>query len=227
MWEEGTSQPAVRLDHVSRVFGPTAAVVQADLEVETGSVIVLRGGNGAGKSTLLRIIATELSPTYGSGSILGLDLEAQRSAIRRRLALVGHATHLYGDLTVEENLHFWTRLAGGSDIGLASALERVELVARADEKTRNLSQGMRQRLALACAIARAPELLLLDEPYSGLDEQGKDMVDELIIETRHAARTVILASHDLSRPTSVDREIRMSRGRIVADDRVSGRVNVG
>ena len=157
MWKEVTPASALRPNHVSRVFGATAALVQADLEVRTGSVVVLRGGNGAGKSTLLRIIATELSPTYGSGSILGLDLELQRPSIRRRVAFVGHATHLYGDLTVAENLRFWTRLTGTSDIGLTSALERVELEERADEQARNLSQGMRQRLALACATEPANE----------------------------------------------------------------------
>ena len=219
--------PAVQLEHVSRIFGATVGVVQADVEIETGSVTVLRGRNGAGKSTLLRLVATELSPTYGSGHIFGLDLERDRVALRPRLAFVGHATRIYGDLTVRENLRFWTRLVGASQESVTPTLERVDLMDRAGDLGRDLSKGMRQRLALACAIARAPELLLLDEPYSGLDGAGKDMVDELVSETHREGRTVILASHDLSRPSSADRELVMSRGRIVGDDRSTLRSVIG
>src|SRR5438874_10841958 len=153
--------PAVRLSSVTRVFGVLPAVVRVDLTVERGEVVLVRGPNGAGKSTLLRLMATALSPTYGSGSVLGFDLVAGRHEIRRCTELIGHRTRLYDDLTGAENLRFTCALSG-VDGRLANAvLDRVGLAEARSDRVRGYSQGMRQRLAVARAMLRRPKLLLL------------------------------------------------------------------
>lgn len=217
--DEDASTAAVDLRQLSRLFGPTAGLARVSLRIEVGQVVVLRGPNGAGKSTLLRVVATELASTFGTGTVLGFDLERQRVQIRRRLEFLGHRFRLYEDLTVEENLRFWVTMYGiGRDVDIGSALAQVGLAERAARPAGSLSQGMRQRLALARAAVRQPELLLLDEPYAGLDEDGKDAVDRLVAAARAARRTVILATHDLSRTLPlVDRVITMRGGAVFSD----------
>jgi heme exporter protein A len=210
--------PAVELVGVTRVFGVVPGLVRADLRVEPGEVVLVRGPNGAGKSTLLGVIATALSPTYGQGAVLGFDLVLDRDEIRGRVELVGHRTRLYEDLTASEYLRFVCELYRIDARAIDRALSRVGLEAAAHERVRGYSQGMRQRVALARALLRSPQLLLLDEPYASLDEDGKDIVDGAIEETRRDGRTVVLATHDPSRgPGVATRTLFMNGGRLVAD----------
>jgi heme ABC exporter ATP-binding subunit CcmA len=195
----------------------TPALVRADLEVPRGEVLLVRGPNGAGKSTLLRIIATVLSPTYGNGSVFGFDLVRDRAQIRTRMELIGHRTRLYEDLTARENLRFWCRLYGIDDAPVGEVLDRVELGRDADARVAGYSQGMRQRVAVARALLRHAELLLLDEPYAGLDDTAKATVDDLVSETKERGDTVILATHDRTRGGSAHRAIYVDGGRIVPD----------
>jgi heme exporter protein A len=213
---EPTQAPAVLLSNVTRVFGVNPALVRIDLRVERGETVLVRGPNGAGKSTLLRVLATALGTTYGSGSVLGFDLAREREQIRRRTELVGHRTRLYEDLTGGENLRFACRLYGIDSAGIDATLERVGLADAGRERVRDYSQGMRQRVAVARAVLRAPELLLLDEPYAGLDEEAKGVVDVLIAEIGDAGGTVILATHDRTRGGAAGRTVFMDGGRIVA-----------
>ncbi len=203
------------LDNVTRVFGVAPGIVRVDLRVERGEVLLVRGPNGAGKSTLLRVMATVLSPTYGSGSVLGFDLVRDRAEIRRGVELLGHRTRLYEDLTARENLRFACRLYGIGAEGVQAALDRVGLSDAADERVHGYSQGMRQRVALARVLVRRPEVLLLDEPYAGLDAQAKQLVDEVIDEARTGGRTVVLATHDQGRGEMATRTISMDAGGIV------------
>jgi heme ABC exporter ATP-binding subunit CcmA len=205
---------AVVLTNVTRVFGTAPAVIRVDMTVAAGEIVVLRGPNGAGKTTLLRIVATAISPTYGGGTVLGHDVLREREAIRQRSELLGHRTRLYEDLSAEENLRFACTLFGCDPGGVGSALERVGLPDVAAERVRGFSQGMRQRVALARVLLRSPDLLLLDEPYAGLDEDAKDLVDEVIASTAARGGTVILATHDPSRGTSASRTLRMDGGRV-------------
>jgi ABC-type multidrug transport system ATPase subunit len=209
-----TPAPAILLSGVTRVFGLSPALVRADLRVERGEVVLLRGPNGAGKSTLLRVVATAISPTYGTGSVLGFDLLAEREEIRRRVELLGHRTRLYEDLTPVENLRFACALYGLDSSGVGWALERAGLAGAARERVRGFSQGMRQRVALARLLLRRPELLLLDEPYAGLDEEAKDLVDEVVAEAGAEGRTVVLATHDQSRGSVATRTLLMEGGRL-------------
>ena len=205
---------AVTLSNVTRVFGAAPAVIRVDLAVDDGETVVLRGPNGAGKTTLLRIVATAISPTYGSGTVLGHDMLREREAIRRHAELLGHRTRLYEDLSAAENLGFACTLFGCEPSGVAPALERVGLADVAGERVRTFSQGMRQRIALARVLLRAPDLLLLDEPYAGLDEEAKDLVDEVVAGTASRGGTVILATHDPSRGASASRTVHMDGGMI-------------
>jgi heme exporter protein A len=202
---------------VTRVFGVAPAIVRVHLSVARGEVLLVRGPNGAGKSTLLRVVATALSPTYGGGSVLGFDLLRDRDEIRRRVELLGHKTRLYEDLTAAENLRFACALYDVGRAGVHSALERVGLLDVQGERVRGFSQGMRQRVAVARALLRAPELLLLDEPYAGLDAHARDVVDESIRDARAAGRTVMLATHDVGRAeVAATRTIGMDQGRILS-----------
>lgn len=213
--------PAISLKAVTRVFAATPAVVRVDLTVDRGETLLIRGSNGAGKSTLIRIVATLLSPTYGSGSVLGFDLALEREEIRRRTELLGHRTRLYEDLTATENLRFACRLFGAEPSRVPDALARVGLADVAGERVRGYSQGMRQRVAVARAILRQPELLLLDEPYAGLDAQARGIVDDVVDETHARGGTVLLATHEPTRGAMADRTIFMEAGRLLPepDDR--------
>jgi heme ABC exporter ATP-binding subunit CcmA len=209
--------PAVALDRVTRVFGVTPALVRVDLRVEPGETVLLRGGNGAGKSTLLRVLATLLWPTYGSGRVLGFDLMADRDEIRLRTEFVGHRTRLYEDLTAAENLRFACRLYGLPAEGAAAALDRVGLHDVAGERVRRFSQGMRQRVAVARALLRRPDLLLLDEPYAGLDTAAREAVDDLIRATAARGATTMVATHEPSRGELATRTLFMQDGRLLPE----------
>lgn len=186
---------AVDLRGVTRLFGASPAVVRVDLSIERGEAVVLRGPNGAGKSTLLRLIATALSPTYGGGSVLGFDLTTQREDIRLRCELMTHRTRLYEDLTARENLRLFADLLGHDRHACDRALERVGLGTVADERVRGFSHGMRQKLAVARTIARDPELLLLDEPATGLDDAARRVVSSVILDASANGRTIVIATH--------------------------------
>jgi len=197
------------------MLGRFPALAGADLEVESGEIVLLTGANGAGKTTLLRLCAGLLPLRSGHAEVLGVDLAVDRRAIRRALALVGHETFCYDDLTVRENLHFATRAAGHSVAEADAALERLALTRSAGVTHGRLSQGQRRRVSLAIALARDPRLLLLDEPHAGLDEQGRLVLDEVVRAAPGEGRTVLLASHelDLTRKLST-REVRLAAGQI-------------
>jgi ABC-type multidrug transport system ATPase subunit len=149
--------------------------------------------------------------------VFGFDLVRERAEIRSRMELIGHRTRLYEDLTGRENLRFWCRLYGIDDPPVDEVLERVELGHDADARVAGYSQGMRQRVAVARALLRGAELLLLDEPYAGLDDAAKAIVDGLITETNARGGTVILATHDRTRGGGAHRTIYVDGGRIVPD----------
>jgi ABC-type multidrug transport system ATPase subunit len=211
------ASPAIQLSGVTRVFGLVPGLVRADLRVGRGEAVLVRGPNGAGKSTLLRVVATAISPTFGSGSVLGFDLWSGRGEIRRRAELLGHRTRLYEDLSGRENLRFACALYGVDPHGVAEVLERVGLEDAADERVRTYSQGMRQRVAVARAMLRSPDLLLLDEPYAGLDTEAKDVVDEAVLEAQRQGRTVVIATHDPTRGGMASRTVRMDGGRVLSE----------
>src|SRR5215472_14235045 len=207
---------AVRLSRVTRLFDGLAAVSGVTLEIAHGERVWLRGTNGSGKTTLLRLVATAISPTFGGGTVLGFDLPAGRAAIRARSDLLSHDTRLYADLTAAENLRFACRLYGLDPCRVEPALEQVGLQDVAAVRTASFSQGMRQRLALARCLMRAPALILLDEPYAGLDSEARIVVDDLLTVARVIGQTAMVASHEAPPAHLVDRALTMDRGQLAA-----------
>jgi len=210
-----TRPAAVRLSRVTRLFDGLAAVSSVSLEIADGERVWLRGWNGSGKTTLLRLIATAISPTFGGGTVLGFDLQTERSAIRARCDLLSHQTRLYEDLTAVENLRFACSLYGIDPRRAEPALERVGLEELATVRVGKFSQGMRQRLTLARCLMRAPALVLLDEPYAALDVDARTVVDELLMAAQAGRQTVVVASHEAPPAHLVDREVTMDGGRVV------------
>ena len=207
---------AVELRGVTRLFGASPALVRVDLSIRRGEAVVLRGPNGAGKSTLLRVMATALSPTYGGGSVLGFDLTTEREEIRRRSELLTHRTRLYEELTARENLDLFARLLGIPTGRVDEALERVELADAAHDRVRTFSAGMRQKVAVARAIVRDPELLLLDEPTTGLDDVARHVVERMVLDAVADGRTLVIATHHPIAPELGARVVSMREGSVEA-----------
>lgn len=174
------------------------------MSVQRGESVLLRGPNGAGKSTLLRLCAGLLRPARGIASVLGVDLAKNRRSVRHRIGYVGHQSMLYDDLTVAENLAFWSKAAGVDRPQQQAAAERMQIDSRLyDVPVRSLSAGQRRRTSIAVAAARRPELWLLDEPHAGLDQDGREVIDALIVDAAAAGGAVMVASHELDRAQTV------------------------
>ena len=203
----------VRLRSAVCLLGRFPALAGVDLDVAPGETVLLSGGNGAGKTTLLRLLAGLIPLERGEGSVLGVDLTSDRRSHRRRVGLVGPETGCYDDLTVRENLVFAGRTAGVGDAAIDAAMESFDLGRLAHVRHGRLSTGQRRRLALAVALARRPELFLLDEPHAGLDAPGRTQLDRVLREAAADGRAVLIASHelDLVRPVA-DREVVLTNG---------------
>ena len=213
--------PALQLTEVARRFQRRWALRGVSVRLERGEALAIVGRNGSGKSTLLRIVATLLRPTKGGGAVFGRDLMREPHAVRQLVGMLGHTNGLYGDLTAAENLRFALRMLGlPSDAAtIARALEEVGLEREAHERVRAFSAGMQRRLALARLRLKAPELLLLDEPYSAFDPEGVERVHALVAETRARGGAALLVTHDLARAHPVvDRVTRLDAGRVVSVD---------
>lgn len=181
--------------------------------------MLVQGPNGAGKSTLLRVCSGLLRIEAGEAEVLGHDLRSDRAAVRRSVGLLGHDTALYDDLTVEENLRFWAQASRVDEAAVPGALDRLGVAARIrDIAVRHLSAGQRRRTALAAVVVRRPRLWLLDEPHAGLDQDGRDLIDQVILDATSAGATVMLASHELDRTLDLaTRHLTVAGGTITAD----------
>ena len=215
--------PVVDLRGAVALLGNFPALAGVDLTVEPGEIVLVRGPNGAGKTTLLRLCAGLVRPEAGSVEVLGHDLVHERRSVRRRVALLGHATGLYDDLTVVQNVHFWARAAGLSAeeatdrVGVA--MVRLGVVERLfGQPVHTLSAGQRRRASLAALVVRRPELWLLDEPHAGLDQAGRDVVDVLIGDAVASGATVLVSSHELDRVAVLGPRVVTIAGGVVVDD---------
>ena len=213
----------VSLQGVVALLGRFPALAGADLEVGESEIVLVQGPNGAGKSTLLRLCAGLLRIESGRAEVLGHDLVTDRAAVRRSVGLLGHDTALYDDLTVEENLRFWARASRIDDEAVPAALDRLGVADRLrDVAVRNLSAGQRRRTALTAVVVRRPRLWLLDEPHSGLDQGGRDLIDQVILDAASAGATVMLASHELDRTLDLaTRHLTVAGGTITSNERGS------
>jgi heme exporter protein A len=213
------SAPVVFARDLSRRFGHAVALRAVSLSVAPGEVVLLAGANGAGKSTLLRVLAGLVRPTSGSVTIDGTQLRANRQA-RAAIGFLSHQTFLYDDLTARENLRFAARLQGldAVESRVMDALNAAGLMQRAESRVALLSHGSRQRLSIARATLHAPRVLLLDEPFSGLDAAAADQLRESMARGAAAGRALICVTHQ---PTDLwqiaTRVLLLHRGSVVLD----------
>jgi heme exporter protein A len=198
-----------------KAFGLKLILRGVDLSVAEGEFVALVGPNGAGKTTLLRILASLSRPTAGEVRVGGHRLPARASEARMILGVVSHQPLLYGDLTAEENLRFYGRMYGIPDLDqrLAQVLKTVGLWPRRRDLVREFSRGMQQRLSIGRAILHDPQVMLFDEPHTGLDQEASAMLDEVLRQVAARGRTVLMTSHDLSRASDLaDRIDILSKG---------------
>ena len=207
----------VEVEGLVRTFGRRRAVGGVSFTLGSGGCLALFGPNGAGKTTLLRVLAGLLKPTAGRATIAGVQLPAAAAA-RAAVGLISHNSMLYEALTARENVEFAARLYGVADAPAAamSALERMRIDDRRDTPVRALSRGMQQRVSIARAVVHAPTVLLLDEPYSGLDEGGAGALTALLTELRRAGAALIIVTHNITEGLALaSQSAIMQQGRFV------------
>ena len=203
------------------LLGRFPALAGIDLDVAQGQIVLLRGPNGAGKTTLLRACAGLVPVVDGVAEVLGVDVRRHPRSVRGRVGLLGHATGLYDDLTVAENVRFWGRAARADAADMAAALALLGLDGRLRDVTvARLSAGQRRRTSLACLLARRPHLWLLDEPHAGMDAAARDQVDALMRQAVAQGATVVFSSHEQDRATALaDRVVEIAGGVALEPDR--------
>ncbi len=200
-------------------FGLKAVLRGLDFEVQPGEFVALLGPNGAGKTTFLRILASLSRPSLGEVLVAGYRLPGEAAQVRARLGVVSHMPLLYGDLTAEENLQFYGRMYNlpALDQRITEVLEMVGLENRRRDLVRTFSRGMQQRLAIGRAVLHDPDVILFDEPYTGLDQDASSMLDGVLKTVAAQGRTVVMTSHDLARAEEIATRFDvLSRGVIVS-----------
>ena len=206
----------VFVDDVSRHYGRRRALAHVSLQAERGQVLGLFGPNGAGKSTLISVLSTLLRPSSGRVRYGSHTIEGAGDPLRGAIGVLGHDLFLYADLTARENLRFFGTLYGLDrlDERVAEALHLARLTDRADDRAGSFSRGLRQRLALERALLHQPRLVLLDEPFTGLDDESALVLIERLRMLRDAGRIVDMATHDFDTAEAVvDRSVCIDRGR--------------
>jgi heme ABC exporter ATP-binding subunit CcmA len=212
--------PLIRIVGLVRVFGTQRVLDGVDLEVAAGEAVAVLGANGAGKTTLLKIVATLLRPTRGTATVAGHDCVRDAEAARAVLGVVSHGAHVYEDLTARENLAFWARLRGCPADGdtLTGVLADVDLERHADARVRTFSAGMRRRLALARLGLANPRILLLDEPFAGLDQRGRKWLEGRLEAFKVSGGALLMATHSFGRELGIsDRLAILAGGRVALD----------
>ena len=217
--------PIVEVRGLTKRFGAIAALDGLDFEIARGESLAVFGPNGAGKTTLTRILTSSLRMTAGSVRIAGRDPRAHEIETKAILGLISHQTFQYDDLTARENLIFFARLYGldGPADRADALLESVRLTERADDPARTLSRGMQQRLALARCLIHDPEIVFLDEPFTGLDPYAAALLRATLERLRHEGRTLLLVTHNLVEGLELsDRWMILAGGRIRAQGASAG-----
>ncbi len=218
--DQARDEPALSLAGLRRDYGERTVLEGLSLELARGEALLVLGPNGAGKTTLLRILATLLRPSGGEARALGCLLPDEAWKLRGRIGFLGHEPLLYRDLSGRENLRFHARLHGikgeAGEARIEQLLAAVGIERRAEQRVAELSAGMRQRLAIARCVLHEPELLLLDEPDSNLDAEGRELARGLI--GPGEGRTRVVVSHDPERfEAEADQVLRLEAGgRVVA-----------
>ena len=224
-----TSDIIVKTQNLTKHFGQIVAVDDLSLEVHKGQIFGFLGPNGSGKSTTMGMILGLIAPTSGSVDVFGLEAQHNLPAILPRVGAMMETPGLYPYLSGRDNLKVFARLSDHiSDKRIDEVLELVDLTSRGRDKFSNYSTGMKQRLALACALLHNPELIILDEPTNGLDPAGMKEIRELIIELGKQGKTIFLNSHLLHEVEQVcERVAIIKKGKVVVQGPVKELVNKG
>jgi heme exporter protein A len=216
----GDSDFLVTVRGLRKAYAGHLVLDEVDLDVRRGEAVALLGANGAGKTTLLRIVATLARPTRGRVLVAGADCARDPEAARQQLGFLAHGSWLYEELTALENLRFWATLGGltASASELRGALAAVDLERWADERVRAFSAGMKRRLSIARLVIARPRVLLLDEPFTGLDQQGAKWLEEHLQAFKSAGGAILMSTHSFGRGFGVaDRAAILAGGRITTD----------
>jgi heme exporter protein A len=215
-----TAAFAVESQDIRKTFGHFTALGGITLGVRRGEFVALFGRNGAGKTTFLKVAATLVRATHGKLAIEGVDIHEEPENARRHIGFLSHNTYLYKDLNPVENLRFFGRLYGTSHLEdrIQELLERVGLHHRKVDPVRSFSRGLHQRLGLARVMLHDPSVILLDEPYTGLDANAADTLNNILDESAAAGKTIILTTHDFEQGVrAATRAVIIDRGKIAFD----------
>jgi heme exporter protein A len=210
---------------LSKAYGFLPALRKLNLTIGKGEFVALLGPNGSGKSTLLRLLAGLTPPTAGAIFVGGWELPREMAAVRAQIGLVSHKAMIYENLTARENLRFFARLYNLPDreTRIMAMLDRVGLARRADDLARTYSRGMMQRLSIARALLHDPHVLLLDEPYTGLDQDASRTLDALVEEAHADGHTLVMSTHELDRAARIaSRAVILTRGTLAYDGPTDG-----
>jgi len=205
----------IKLNAFFKSFGPKKVLRGLNLETESGEIVTLVGNNGSGKTTLLRILTTLDAPdSYNVAEIDGFDLSSNKEEVRSRVGYLSHNPPYYPELTGVENLKFWLDLNSveNSEEKARNLLAQVGLISFSDDLSGNYSRGMIQRLGFSMAISHSPTTLLLDEPFTGLDSEGTEIIEELLLKQKEDGCSIVIVSHD--ELSYSDRTIKLERGEI-------------
>jgi heme exporter protein A len=215
-------EPIFRLDNVKKRYGHTEALKGVSFELCEGDFMSVFGPNGAGKSTLLKILSTLTKPSEGEIFFRGIPLKKMKDDFRRHFGVISHQPYLYENLSAMENLLFYGRLYGVKDTEKRAdlLLKRVELLARKHDRVRTYSRGMLQRLSIARALMHDPDIILLDEPYTGLDQHASLVLTGILKEQFSMKKTIVMVTHNLPRGYELASRITVVKGgRFTLDDK--------
>jgi heme exporter protein A len=208
---------AIRIEGLEKRFGDRPIIWDLNLTVDWGELLILVGANGSGKTTLLSLISNQIRPDAGTMFVAGFDYRLQMQVIRRRIGVVGHRTFLYDGLTCLENLLLYARLFALKQPQQRAyeALSRVGMESRAHHQVKTLSNGMQKRVSIARAILHQPQLLILDEPETGLDHQSVSLLKDILVEWTKTGKSIVMSTHNLELAVELaDRVAVLSGGRL-------------
>ncbi|MAS32603.1 MAG: heme ABC exporter ATP-binding protein CcmA [Anaerolineaceae bacterium] len=216
------AQALIETRALIKAYDMLVVLRKLDLRIERGEFVALLGPNGSGKSTLLRLLCGLTRPTSGTILIGGWELPGEAAAVRAQIGMVSHKSLLYENLTARENLRFFARLyhlpARSVDTHIDDLLKQVGLYRRADSLVRTFSRGMQQRLSIARALLHEPDVLLFDEPYTGLDQDAARTLDDLLLQAHADGHTIIMTTHELERAARLaGRVLILNRGAVGYD----------
>ena len=207
-----------KAENINKFFGRVRVLCDINLKLREGQFLTIFGANGAGKTTLLKIIATLLRPNSGNIYINGIDINKDSERLRKDIGFISHNTFLYNTLTAYENLKLFGMLYNvkNPDEQVKYVLNKVGLLRRSSEAIRNFSRGMHQRLAVARAFLHNPSLLLLDEPYTGLDQKASTVLNQILKNLHDEGKTAIITTHNIEQGLEIaDKVAVLSRGYVV------------